>query len=102
MSADAPATRRLRRRGFAALTIVVALAATTGAQPTKSGRVDGQAALHHIERLVALGPRPSGSAALDRTRDYIIAELRRAGIETRLRRFDARSEERRVGKECRL
>jgi Zn-dependent M28 family amino/carboxypeptidase len=84
-------------RCLVALAIVLSLAVGAAAQATKPGRVDGEAALRHVERLVAIGPRPSGSAALDRARDYIVAELKRAGLETRVRRFDAATPHGRVG-----
>jgi Zn-dependent M28 family amino/carboxypeptidase len=52
-------------------------------------RFDGAAAFRHLERLVALGPRPAGSRAGIRARDYIVGELRRAGVEVRVEPFDA-------------
>ncbi len=42
---------------------------------------DGQRALEHVRRLVALGPRPVGSPAHDRARDYIIEQLRALHLE---------------------
>ena len=50
---------------------------------------DGAAALKHIERLVAMGPRPAGSPDGARARAYIEGELRAAGVETRVMAFDA-------------
>lgn len=50
---------------------------------------DGQAALRHVERLVALGPRPSGSRALARARRYIVDQLREAGLAVREQPFTA-------------
>ncbi len=94
-----PTTRRRAsaRIAFATLAVGVALVAAAAAQQTKAARVDGDAALRHVERLVALGPRPSGSPALDRARDYIVGELRRSGIESRVRRFDAATPHGRIG-----
>jgi Zn-dependent M28 family amino/carboxypeptidase len=40
---------------------------------------------------VELGPRPSGSPALDQTREYILAELKNAGIEARRQPFVAKT-----------
>jgi glutaminyl-peptide cyclotransferase len=57
------------------------------APATASPVFDGQRAWRHLERQVAFGPRPSGSAALQKTRDYIVAELKAAGIDTRLQPF---------------
>jgi len=52
-------------------------------------RFDGAAAFRHLERLVAIGPRVAGSAGGTRARDYIAAELRRAGAKVRVEPFDA-------------
>jgi Zn-dependent M28 family amino/carboxypeptidase len=65
--------------------------AAGGGLPTP--RFDGQAAFRHVQRLVAIGPRPAGSAAAARARDYLGGELRRAGIEVRAEPFDARTPE---------
>jgi len=50
---------------------------------------DGKAAFRHLERLVAIGPRPAGSAEGARARAYIEAELRAAGVDTRVLPFEA-------------
>lgn len=50
---------------------------------------DGQAALRHVERLVALGPRPSGSRALAQARRYIVDQFREAGLAVREQPFTA-------------
>lgn len=55
-------------------------------QPTD---FDGQRALRHVERQVAFGPRPSGSAALAQTADYILAQLAAAGLQTEQQIFRA-------------
>lgn len=65
------------RRALAAGALLVAALAWAA-----SG-FDGQRALRHVERLVAFGPRPSGSPALARARAYMVAELRRAGLRVR-------------------
>jgi glutaminyl-peptide cyclotransferase len=39
----------------------------------------GEKALAHVQRLVDFGPRPPGSDALEKTRDYIDNQLRLAG-----------------------
>jgi Zn-dependent M28 family amino/carboxypeptidase len=72
-----------RHAAAACLALAIAVEA-----PAHDG-FDGARALRHVERLVALGPRPSGSPAAERTRQYIAAELKRASIETRIRPFDA-------------
>ena len=40
---------------------------------------------------MATGPRPAGSAALQKTRDYILAELKKAGVEARPQVFIAKT-----------
>ena len=42
---------------------------------------NGGRAFEDLKRIVAFGPRPSGSPALAETRQYILRQLRRAGIE---------------------
>ena len=69
------------------LLVVVALGAAGPAQARRE--FDGAAALRHVERLVALGPRPAGSPEAAKARAYIEGELRAAGVETRVMAFDA-------------
>lgn len=77
----------MRRPTVAAvvLMVLVAWASAAGAAP----RYDGAAALRHVSRLVALGPRPAGSPAGIRARDYIVAELKRLGVQVRVQAFTA-------------
>jgi Zn-dependent M28 family amino/carboxypeptidase len=41
---------------------------------------DSSRAFEHLRRLVAFGPRPAGSAAIEQTRSYIKSELATAGV----------------------
>ena len=50
---------------------------------------DSNRAWTDLERQVAFGPRPSGSAALAQTRQYIEAQLKTIGITYREQPFDA-------------
>ncbi len=50
---------------------------------------DGDRAFRDLETVVGYGPRPAGSEAIGRTRDYIVAELREAGFEPELDEFVA-------------
>ena len=52
-------------------------------------RVDGAAALRHVERLVAIGPRVAGSPGGGRARAYITSEVKKLGVKTEVRAFDA-------------
>jgi glutaminyl-peptide cyclotransferase len=50
---------------------------------------DGAAAMRHVERLVAIGPRPAGSPGAARARAYIIDELKKVGVSAKVEAFDA-------------
>jgi glutaminyl-peptide cyclotransferase len=79
------------RAAAAAALVVAALALSIGASDAQAPaplRVDGAAALRHVERLVAIGPRVAGSAGAERARGYIVGELRRLGIEPEVQGFE--------------
>src|SRR4029453_18849609 len=57
------------------------------AQP--AARYDGQKAFDHVRAMVALGPRPAGSAALGKTREYIKTELSNLGLKVEEQAFEA-------------
>jgi Zn-dependent M28 family amino/carboxypeptidase len=59
--------------------------------PASQARFDSARAWKDLEIQVAFGPRPSGSAALQKTRDYILGELKKAGIDARQQIFIART-----------
>jgi hypothetical protein len=65
--------------------ILVFLFSTLGAEssPARQTKLweefSGEKALAHVQRLVDLGPRPPGSDALEKSRDYIDNQLRLAG-----------------------
>jgi Peptidase family M28 len=50
-----------------------------------------QRAAVDLQTIVGLGPRPAGSDAIVKTRNYIIAELQKAGLMADLDEFDART-----------
>jgi glutaminyl-peptide cyclotransferase len=52
---------------------------TRGSQPRVWEEFSGEKALAHVQRLVDLGPRPAGSEAIERSRDYIENQLRLSG-----------------------
>lgn len=73
------------RACLAALLSVLSLGASS-AQP----KFDGGAALKHVERLVAIGPRVAGSSGGQRARDYIVGELKKlAGAQVQVKAFEA-------------
>src|SRR2546425_12907427 len=69
----------------ALVAVVLALAGGTDA----ASSIDAGRTWRDLERIVGLGPRPSGSAALDRTREYIVGELRKVGVRARTQSFVA-------------
>ena len=62
------------------LIAVLALATTVSAQAPSA--FDSSKAWEHVRQQVAIGPRPSGSPANAKTRQYITAELGKLGIKT--------------------
>ena len=54
-----------------------------------TGPFDGERAFADLKTLVSFGPRPSGSPALERTRDFITGELRVTGVGVTEDRFVA-------------
>jgi len=78
------------RVGAAGVALLVAATVAPAAEPSKAAApFDGAAALRHVERLVALGPRPAGSLAAAKARAYILGELRAAGVAARIEPFEA-------------
>src|SRR5436190_2686424 len=62
-----------------ALILVVSANGSRGANTTIWEEVSGEKALAHVQQLVDLGPRPSGSEALEKSRLYIADQLHRSG-----------------------
>jgi Zn-dependent M28 family amino/carboxypeptidase len=48
---------------------------------------DGERAFNHVKAQVEFGPRPPGSPALEKTREYIVRELKSYGLNTTLDEF---------------
>lgn len=61
----------------------------TAVQTIPRPTFDAERAWAHLERQVAFGPRPAGSAALAECRRYILGELRALGIDATEQAFDA-------------
>jgi glutaminyl-peptide cyclotransferase len=60
------------------LTLVLAL--VLQASPSAPPKFDSNRAWEHLRQMVAIGPRPSGSAAIERTRKYIKDQLGASGL----------------------
>jgi glutaminyl-peptide cyclotransferase len=60
-------------------------------------KFDGNAALQHVERLVAIGPRVAGTPGGQRAREYVVSELKKvAGVQVQVKPFEADTPEGRV------
>lgn len=57
--------------------------------PEKTGGFDGKLAFQHVAKQVGFGPRPSGSAAIKQTQEYILAQLKSFGCATEVDDFSA-------------
>jgi glutaminyl-peptide cyclotransferase len=74
----------------AATAVALTLLAVAGlACAADTPRIDGTAALRHVERLVAIGPRVAGTPGAERARAYITGELKKLGVTVDVRRFEA-------------
>ena len=58
---------------------------------TQTSPFNEQRAAQDLTTIVGFGPRPAGSEALARTRNYIVGELQKAGLKAQLDEFDART-----------
>jgi len=77
----------IRRPFTVACGLVAAAACLHAAQPAAPA-FDGGRAYEHIRQMVAIGPRPAGSAALQQTRDYIKRQLSAIGVKTEEQPFE--------------
>src|SRR5437660_2640227 len=54
---------------------------TTSSSPAKTASdFDGERAFEHVRKQVEFGPRPPGSPALEKTRGYVIDQLKSCGL----------------------
>src|SRR6266540_2175873 len=63
----------------AVLAFFFATSVTKSGPPKIWEEFSGEKAFAHIQRLVDFGPRPAGSTAIEKSRDYIEDQLRRFG-----------------------
>ncbi|MCX6543821.1 MAG: M28 family peptidase [Acidobacteria bacterium] len=69
--------------------LVVTTCSLMAVQPPGTPAFDGGKAYEHVRAMVALGPRPAGSPALEETRKYIRAQMTALGFKTEDQAFDA-------------
>jgi glutaminyl-peptide cyclotransferase len=62
----------------------------TATMPAPEEKFNGPRALGHLEAQVAFGPRPTGSEAAGKTRDYIVEQLAQWGWKTEVQEFTYR------------
>ena len=72
----------------AAVTLSCAYAGRQAGAPKPSPFIASRA-FADMKAMVDLGPRPAGSAAIEKTRTYILAELKKAGLKPDLDEFEA-------------
>jgi glutaminyl-peptide cyclotransferase len=70
---------RLHARGLCAALIIASFAVAALAQGAPQ-KFDSNRAWEHLRQMVAIGPRPSGSPAIEQTRKYIKEQLGAAGV----------------------
>src|SRR5688572_20930101 len=81
-------------RIISAVLIVLVGCACVSAQtpaPAAAPTFDGNRAFEHLKNIVAIGPRPAGSPAAQKTRDYIRQEMTKLGVEVTEQPFDAQT-----------
>jgi len=78
-------------KALIAVALLTACASAGSPQAPAEPKFDGQRAFQDLRAMVEIGPRPSGSPALEKTRDYIRKELAAAGLKVDEQAFDART-----------
>jgi glutaminyl-peptide cyclotransferase len=74
----------------AAAMLTAACAAMPDAQSQKpQAGFDSARAYQHLREIVSIGPRPAGSSGLARTREYIVEQLKAAGVPVQQQAFVA-------------
>jgi len=60
-------------------------------QAEKTTAFDGERAFNHVKAQVELGPRPAGSPTIEKTREYIVRELKSSGLNPTFEEFNAKT-----------
>src|SRR5262245_20861448 len=56
-------------------------------KPAATTAFDGERAFNHVKAQVEFGPHPAGTPALEKTREYLVQELKNYGLKTMLDEF---------------
>lgn len=81
-------------KGFVVLFFLVVFAVSAVgrcAAQTATPKFDGARAFADLKTMVEIGPRPAGSPAIEKTRDYIRQQLAAAGLKVEDQAFDVRT-----------
>jgi len=82
-------------KGFVGFVVLVALVMTvsrcSAQAPAATPKFDGTRAFADLKAMVDLGPRPAGSSALEKNREYIRKELTAAGLKVEDQAWDAKT-----------
>jgi len=81
---------RLQRRVFSPFLLLIPIVCSNSLRAAPANiweEFSGEKAFAHVQRLVDFGPRPAGSKALEKSRDYIEDQLRRSGWQLMRQRF---------------
>ena len=73
---------RLQLRVFSSFLLLIPIVCSNSLRAAPANiweEFSGEKAFAHIQRLVDFGPRPAGSKAIEKSRDYIEDQLRRSG-----------------------
>ncbi len=81
--------RQARRRVVLGILLSAAIGAAAMAAGPATAGFDGNRAYEHLRQVVAFGPRPAGSPALESTRHYIRKQLAEIGVQAVEQPFDA-------------
>jgi Zn-dependent M28 family amino/carboxypeptidase len=76
------------RFALAACALAAATCSLVAQQPAAAPAFDGGKAYEHVRAMVAFGPRPAGSAALEDARKYIRGQMSALGLKTEDQAFD--------------
>src|SRR6266481_1509256 len=76
---NSPLQNSKTRSLMLALVLIVCACQSRAAEPKAWEEFSGEKAFADVQRLVDFGPRPAGSKALEKSRDYIEDQLRRSG-----------------------
>jgi Zn-dependent M28 family amino/carboxypeptidase len=73
------------------LTAICSLPSALCAQAPSAPAFDSTKAYQHLREIVSIGPRPSGSPGIARTREYVIGQLKAIGIPVAQQAFVAKT-----------